>query len=240
MKKYLLVFISMLLTCCAKGQESNDINQKMAFDMFQNVENEMKAHYASLSNNKMFEDPLGRVNYLFEAITRVAPKLLSETNSYKNGLLHLLADSSFQKKEYSDLDIIYILYNLQIDDYVDLLEHALSFYKQNNIDQSIFENLIFQDFNVSNSLAKNYRNPKLQVFLEELLKDKDLINKMQLNNKLFQQAILDLKSGTTWNGVDSLSGLKKLSEAQCPILDTLKYKVTIHPLTTTANPSTTF
>lgn len=215
MKKYLFFIIALILSCYVMGQDSNNVKQKVTTSLFQRIENE-------INKNQIFEDPLGRISYLFKVIKEVALIFLSDTKSYKFELLNLLIDFSFQKNIYTDLDIIYILYNLQIDDYVDILDCALTLYRQDDIDQNVFESFIFQDFNVSNSVAKNYRNEKLQVFFDNLLKDKGLISKIELQNKTFQQAIWDLKSGTIWNGTGNSSGQKDLNKIQSPILDTLK------------------
>jgi hypothetical protein len=219
---FLIIVVPFLYCCGTKGQQADNISLEETVSLVQKIESEMQKHYKHLDKNGIFEDPLGRINYFFKVVKTVAPVFLSDTRSYKIGLLSLLTDSSFHKSEYTDLDIIYILYNLSIDDYVDVLDCALVLLKQNHIDQDIFNCFIFQDFNVSNSVAKNYRNEKLQVFLDEMLQDKELISRMGLQSESFQQAILDLKSGITWHGVDNSSGLKALSKIQYPILDTLK------------------
>jgi hypothetical protein len=117
---------------------------------------------------------------------------------------------------------MYILYNLPFDDYVGMLYTVSALYKQNNIDSDLFIFFIFQDFNVSNAVAKNYQNEKLQVFLNKLLKDKEIVNKAELQDKNFRERILNLKNGVLWEGGEDGFGLKKLDKSQPPILNTTK------------------
>ena len=102
-----------------------------------------------------------------------------------------------------------------------MLDSALSLYQNEKINQSIFELFIFQNEIASVSVAKNFKNEKLQVFLNKLLDDLSLIRKVELQNKHFRKSILDLKSGLDWEGTSD-GGLKKLTEIQPAVLDTLK------------------
>ena len=181
----------------------------------------MQAHYDYIEKNGIFEDPLGRIDYFFKTVKTVAPQLLTDTKLYKNDLLNLLTDKSFHKNIFTDNNIVFVLYNLPIDDYVDVLNFALSLYQNEKINQSIFELFIFQNEIASVSVAKNFKNEKLQVFLNKLLDDLSLIRKVELQNKHFRKSILDLKSGLDWEGTSD-GGLKKLTEIQPAVLDTLK------------------
>jgi len=224
MKTYFLLIVIPFLYCCCKtkGQEIDNTKQKETAILFQKIENKMQSHYDHLNKNRLFEDPSGRIVYFFKTVKETAPQLFSDIKFFKDELLILLTDSSFQKNEYTDLDIVYLLYNLQINDYVDILEQISKLYKQNDVDYKIFDCFIFQDFNVSNSVAKNYRNEKLQNFLNSILQDEVLMSKSSLQNKLFKQALFDLKTGNSWNGTGDSFGLKKINEIQPPILETLK------------------
>lgn len=102
-------------------------------------------------------------------------------------------------------------------------------FKNGDIDQNLFERFIFPDDFVSTSLYQNYQNEKLQLFLNNLLKDQDLISKVkilkpyQLNS--FSERIYRLKNGTMWEGDNEHSGFKKMYANGAAILDGLKAKM---------------
>lgn len=222
MKKYLLIIVAFILSDSLIGQERNDVKQKEVSALFQKTEKEMQNHYNYLDKKRIFEDPIGRADYFFKTVKRVAPSLLSDTKLYKDEILNLLIDTTYKKNYYSNWDIMYILYNLPLDDYVGMLYTVSALYKQNNIDSDLFIFFIFQDFNVSNAVAKNYQNEKLQVFLNKLLEDKEIVNKAELQDKDFRERILNLKNGVLWEGGEDGFGLKKLDKSQPPILNTTK------------------
>jgi hypothetical protein len=99
-------------------------------------------------------------------------------------------------------------------------------FKNGDIDQNLFERFIFPDDFVSTSLYQNYQNEKLQLFLNNLLKDQDLISKVKIlkpyQNNSFSERILYLKNGTMWKGNSEIMGLKKMYENRTAILDDLK------------------
>jgi hypothetical protein len=174
----------------------------------------MEAHYKYIEKNRIFEDPIGRAIHFFEVVKTVAPQLLTNTKLYKDEMLSLLTDSTFQKNDFTDDDVVYILYNLPIGDYANLLNHILTLYKSGDIDYYIFKLFIFQDDFVSNSIYKNSKNEKTQTVLEKLLEDNSLILKAELKNKHFREAILGLKNDVIWGEEDK--------NGPVSILDTLK------------------
>ena len=222
MKVFILLTIT--LCCSAAKEENSDPKTNKVYESFQIIENKMQAHYDYIEKNGIFEDPLGRIDYFFKTVKTVAPQLLTDTKLYKNDLLNLLTDKSFHKNIFTDNNIVFVLYNLPIDDYVDVLDSALSLYQNEKINQSIFELFIFQNEIASVSVAKNFKKEKLQVFLNKLLDDQSLIRKVELQNKHFRKSILNLKSGLDWEGTSN-GGLKKLTEIQPAVLDTLKVEL---------------
>ena len=220
----LFILLTFMLCCSAAKEENSDPKTNKVYESFQIIENKMQAHYDYIEKNGIFEDPLGRIDYFFKTVKTVAPQLLTDTKLYKNDLLNLLTDKSFHKNIFTDNNIVFVLYNLPIDDYVDVLDSALSLYQNEKINQSIFELFIFQNEIASVSVAKNFKNEKLQVFLNKLLDDQSLIRKVELQNKHFRKSILDLKSGLDWEGTSD-GGLKKLTEIQPAVLDTLKVEL---------------
>ncbi len=220
----LFILLTFMLCCSSAKKEDSDPKTNKVYESFQIIENKMQAHYDYIEKNGIFEDPLGRIDYFFKTVKTVAPQLLTDTKLYKDDLLNLLTDKTFHKNLFTDDDIVFVLYNLPIDDYVDVLDSALSLYQNEKINQSIFELFIFQNEIASVSVAKNFKNEKLQVFLNKLLDDLSLIRKVELQNKHFRKSILDLKSGLDWEGTSD-GGLKKLTEIQPAVLDTLKVEL---------------
>ena len=220
----LFILLTIILCCSSAKKEDSDPKTNKVYESFQIIENKMQAHYDYIEKNGIFEDPLGRIDYFFKTVKTVAPQLLTDTKLYKDDLLNLLTDKTFHKNLFTDDDIVFVLYNLPIDDYVDVLNFALSLYQNEKINQSIFELFIFQNEIASVSVAKNFKNEKLQVFLNKLLDDLSLIRKVELQNKHFRKSILNLKSGLDWEGTSD-GGLKKLTEIQPAVLDTLKVEL---------------
>lgn len=221
MKTQLLIITILILSCNSAKKEIISSDSKNVSVLFQEIETQMNAHYEYVEKERLFEDPVGRVKYLFKVVKNVAPQFITETKLYKDEILKLLTDTTFQKYKFIDEDIAYILYNLPIEDYVDLLNSVLVLFKNGNINQNIFELFIFQDDFVSISVCKNYRNNKLQIFLKQLLEDKNLLTKAKIQNKLFEKAVLNLKNGTHWEGEKKGYGTKDLYKNQRTILETL-------------------
>ena len=176
----------------------------------------MEKHYEYVEKKGIFEDPLGRIDYFFRLVKSNNPQLLTDTKLYKEEILNLLTDSVLRKNRFTYEDIIYTLYNLSINDYVDLLESALNLYKKGEMSLSYFELFLFQEDVVSNSIYKNYKNKKLQVFLSKLLLDKETILKAETEDRIFKERILKLKDGTTWEA------LKPYFINSKPILDYIR------------------
>ncbi len=219
----LFILLTIILCCSSAKKEDSDPKTNKVYESFQIIENKMQAHYDYIEKNGIFEDPLGRIDYFFKTVKTVAPQLLTDTKLYKDDLLNLLTNKTFQKKHFTNEGIVFVLYNLPIDDYVDVLNTVLYMYKKGDINQEIFECFIFQDFNVSNSIAKSFKNEKLQAFLNKLLNENNLIIEAESQNKYFRRSILNLKSGMAWEGGEEGGlGYKRIGEIQPPILDTLK------------------
>ena len=58
-------------------------------------------------------------------------------------------------------DVYRILDNLCIDDYVEVLDSVYSFYKLKQVKFDDLYSAVIQDFNMSNQLARNYKNDKI-------------------------------------------------------------------------------
>ena len=228
MKKYTLIFW-ILLSCCSAKIENQNPKTNKVHEIFQVISGKMQAHNDYMEKNRLFEELIGHTIHFFKVVKTVAPQFLTDTKLYKDDILNLLTDKSFKRYDLIDYDIPYLLYNLHIDDYVDLLYSVVPLFKNGDIDQEIFERFIFPDDFVSTSLYQNYQNEKLQLFLNNLLKDQDLISKVKILKPYqlssFSERIYRLKNGTTWEGDNDQSGFKKMYANGAAILDGLKAKM---------------
>ena len=228
MKKYTLIFW-ILLSCCSAKIENQNPKTNKVHEIFQVISGKMQAHNDYMEKNRLFEELIGHTMHFFKVVNTVAPQFLTDTKLYKDDILNLLTDKSFKRYDLIDYDIPYLLYNLHIDDYVDLLYSVVPLFKNGDIDQNLFERFIFPDDFVSTSLYKNYQNEKLQLFLNNLLEDQDLISKVKIQkpyqNDSFSERILSLKNGTMWEGNSEYMGLKKMYANGAAILDGLKAKM---------------
>ena len=231
MKKYTLIFW-ILLSCCSAKIENQNPKTNKVHEIFQVISGKMQAHNDYMEKNRLFEELIGHTIHFFKVVKTVAPQLLTDTKLYKDDILNIVTDKSFKKNGLNDLinyDIPYLLYNLQIDDYVDLLYSVVPLFKNGDIDQELFERFIFPDDFVSISLYKNYQNEKLQLFLNNLLNDEELIAKVKIQEPYqdlsYSERIYRLKKGTMWEGNNEHSGLKKRYVNRTTILDGLKVNI---------------
>ena len=223
------ILLTFMLCCSSAKKEDSDPKPNKVYKSFQIIENRMQAHYDYIEKNGIFEDLIGHTSHFFKVVKTVAPHFLTDTKLYKDDILSLLTDKSFKKYDLIDYDIPYLLYNLPIDDYIDLLQSVVVLFKNGDIDQELFERFIFPDDFVSISLYKNYQNEKLQLFLNNLLNDEELIAKVKIlkpyQNNPFSERILYLKNGTMWEGDSEVFGLKKVYINRDAILDDLKVEM---------------
>ena len=208
-----LVVISLFCCSIVLGQESS----KTVRNVMQRIQNKMQKHYDWLKKTGTFEDPLGRIFYFFKTVSQESPCLLSNTAQYKDELLNLLIDSTALKKNHcTNMDIEYLLYNMPIDDYVDVLMRLYEMYKQGLIEYQTFRSFLSQDFCVSNSVSKNYQNEKLNEFFDFLLQDEEFINlRCKWSNITLKESIMGLRNGDSWWDDEA----KRIEKIQPPILD---------------------
>lgn len=223
MKAHLFIILTLIFSCCLAKKEYSPPERNKAFKLFQLIEDQMVSYSTYLDKKGILEEPLVLAEYFFKTVKRIAPQFLIDTKSHKDELLTILTDTTFRKNVFTDWDVIYLLYNLPIDDYADLLISVVPLYKNGDIDQYLFELFVFPDICITSSVYKNYGNEKLQAFLNKLLEDENLILKVESENKYFKEQILELKSGTLQReGIELGCGQKINGEVRPSILDTLK------------------
>ena len=229
MKMFYPTLVIQILSYCSAKIENHNPKTNKVHEIFQVISGKMQAHNDYMEKNRLFEELIGHTMHFFKVVNTVAPQFLTDTKLYKDDILNLLTDKSFKRYDLIDYDIPYLLYNLHIDDYVDLLYSVVPLFKNGDIDQNLFERFIFPDDFVSTSLYKNYQNEKLQLFLNNLLKDQDLISKVKIQKPYqkdsFSERIMSLKNGTMWEGNSEYMGLKKMYANGAAILDGLKVNI---------------
>lgn len=204
-----LVLLFLVISFPIFGQSKTCCNYYDVLCLFQKSETSILEH----RKEGTFEDPLGRVHFLYKTVRKESPELFEQTNQYKNFLLRILVDKTIEKDEYTDYDVVCILCNLCLDDYIEVMDTAYSLLKNKKINFNIFEYIIFQDFNMSNQVAQNYKNEKLQIFLNRLLLDQQFLQDIAQEHPDFNSQLKDLISGKLWD-----NELKEINQIQPPIL----------------------
>ena len=69
MKLHIFILLALTLSCCSTRNEMAPKTDNF-FENFQLVEDKMKIHYDSLEKNRIFEDSLGRIDYLFRVVKK--------------------------------------------------------------------------------------------------------------------------------------------------------------------------
>jgi len=70
MKLHIFILLALTLSCCSTRNENGITKTDNVFENFQLVEDKMKIHYDSLEKNRIFEDSLGRIDYLFRVVKK--------------------------------------------------------------------------------------------------------------------------------------------------------------------------
>ena len=208
--KLLALFFLLFCSHSQAGNLEDDIVTRQLF---------MKAELKAIKFRKKtyplrFVDPIEMNDVFYNIVKRESPALYSDTPKYTLGLLNILKDKSIKSDEATNQDVFRILDNLCIDDYVEVIDSVYSFYKQKQVTFSDLEFALFQDFNISNQVAKNYKNETLQTLLKHMLQElqtgKFLIETSQLGLK---EEIEELLLGKLWE-----NDLKETAKIQPPLL----------------------
>lgn len=162
-----------------------------------------------------FFDSIGNNDLFFKILKKESPDLIDNTNKFKLGILKLLTDKTINKDCYTESDIVNLLCNLCLDNYVSIIDIVRISVIKGHLKFKILERAIFQDFNISNQVARNYKNPTLQKSLEQLkldVKSGRLI--IPKDNYGFMEQLNKLISGETWE-----SELKNDEQISPPLLN---------------------
>lgn len=217
MKTFIKLFtlVWLMMPIQLYGQVKSTVTYKDAVALFMRSEIKLIQHREYVFKKRIFEDPVGNDQVVFNTIRKESPELFKSTIIYKDHLLQMLTDSALKRNEFFNDDIIKVLYNLCIDDYVDVMERACILFKNKQISLFVFKNIIIQDFSMSNQVARNYKNEKLQSFLYRLQQDTTLMARIAKEQPYpyFKEQIQDIISGKEWEG-----NLKEADTIQPPYL----------------------
>ena len=168
--------------------------------LFCKAENKAIAYRKDLAKKNIFVDPLVVNSYTYNIFKKTSPELLDNTNLYIDSLLSLFNNKLIPRDYYTDFDILLILYNLCIDDYIVVINKVYELYKKKAIVFNILENVIIQEMNLSNLIIKNYQNNELRKILSNILSDIQT-GKIVLpnNSNHFIDDLKDILSGKSWN-----------------------------------------
>ena len=206
--------VLILIFYCFQLEASNNIkDDSLARQLF--IKAEQKAIEFRRKTDKLrFVDPIEMNEVFYKIVNNESPELYVETRKYKIGLLNILKDKKIKRDDATNQDVYRILDNLCIEDYVEVMDSVYSFYKQKQVKFDDLYSTVIQDFNMSNQLARNYKNDKLQILLTRILQDiktgKLLIETPPFG---FREEIENLLSGNSWE-----KELKETEKIQPPLL----------------------
>ena len=215
--KYKIIVVCLIATFINSGAyaiafKNND--DRIEKELFLKAENIAIKNRANITK-KRFLDPIGNDVLFYKIVKSETPDLINNTNKYKLGLMKLLKDNTIKKDWYSESDIINLLSNLCIDNYIEIIDSVRISVIKGQLKFKILEKVIFQDFNVSNQVARNYKSPTLHKSLEQLkldVKSGRLI--IPKDNYGFMEQLNKLISGETWE-----SELKNDEQISPPLLN---------------------
>jgi hypothetical protein len=116
------------LTACAGNQKD-----KQFVTLFANAEKNAIKQRKEFDKKGVFMDPLGINSCTYNILKKTSPELLDNTNVYIDSLLSLFNNKLIPRDYYTDFDIIVILSNLCIDDYIIVINKVYLLYTNKKI-----------------------------------------------------------------------------------------------------------
>lgn len=212
MYRFFLAFF-FLLHCLTNNAIAQSDHIDNAISMFNKVENELI--FFRKKTKKEYYEPVEDFERRFYLIKRHAPLLLSETDKYKEDLLCLLSNKKVLKDKETNRDVIFILYNLCLDNYITACERIYSLFKLGVINLGDLSFALDPDFVNNIKVAKNYENHTLRVLYCRIIKD---LNKSKKKDELELALRLgQVLSGETWEDY------RVASKIQPPIIQGCKH-----------------
>lgn len=199
--KYKIIIVWLIVTFACSGTYAVDFKNneaKIAKELFVKSESIAIKNRAKIAKNR-FLDPIGNNELFYKIVKRETPDLINNTSKYKFGLMKLLEDKTIKKDWYTEFDIVNLLCNLCLEDYIDIIDSVRILVIKNQLKFEILEHIVIQDFNLTNLLARNYQNTKLKELLKQIKQDIKF-GKIVIptNNFGFMEELNKLESGETW------------------------------------------
>jgi hypothetical protein len=209
-----IIFLTLFLVQCFNINSTNKLVRKEGEVLFWKAEKKAIDYRKALGRKNVYMDPIDLNMEIYKIFKKESPDLFENTSNYTDNLLMILIHENKNKDYYTDYDVIHILYNLCLNDYLILIDKVYSHFKNGEINFDVFSETIIQDFNLSNQLAKNYNNAEVISMFNKIVNDvngkKIIIKKDSL---LFRTKIERIISGKEW-----IEMLKSAEKIQPPIL----------------------
>jgi hypothetical protein len=208
MKKIIYVTILLINSCaCSNASQANRSNNK-TLDMFLKFEMAISKYRDSVKTNKLFLSPQDESYDFKRILIQTSPDLLQHTDRYVNDLLDMLKKNKIDNTTNSNNDIIWLLYNLCIEEYSNAIAILYDYYKLDIINFKTFESAIVQNNHLSNQVGLQYQNEKLRKVLESIYHDNT--NRHDSEHEKLQRIIKDVIDGKDYYE------LKELNTVQPP------------------------
>jgi hypothetical protein len=194
MKIYNIVIFVSLISLSSQVAEDDTLAQKVF----------LKSEHQAIEFRKKLKDvrlvdPIEMNEVFYEIVTKQTPNLYLETNKYKNGLINILYAKDIERDLCTNQDVFRVLYNLCIDDYIDVVDTIYSLYKRNLVKFEDLNASIDVDFNMSNQLGKKYQNKKVRIVLSRILEDIRTLKVLDEDRKQeLKEEIEKILSGELW------------------------------------------
>jgi hypothetical protein len=96
---------------------------------------------------------------------------------------------------------ICLMTRLPLNEGIDIANSYFVLYNKNIINQELFERCIFNEFDTNYTLVKNYKEPKIRLLFEKMLKSKAL-------SRQFKTSIKETLSGKLYNDLKRTGQIK--------------------------------
>lgn len=206
----------LIMLLCLSGYAASANPQTMEYqetvDLFLNARKKYKTRLDSAQRRGTLMDPPYTAALFHQSFSEVSPSLFTHTSAHKQNLLRMLADTSIKKDTYFGEDVIKVLYALCMDEYAPVIGELYKLYKQKTIVFRTFEKSIFQYWDLSLDVCKQYENQNLVAVLTEIHTDFSLSKKK--NEKEMSKEIEHILSGGWWR-----SEGKDFNKYQKPLLN---------------------
>lgn len=215
MSKFYFLTLSLIVSISFHVYGCTSTDDSIAENLFLKCEKHAILERAKIEKER-FLDPVERNRLFFEIVEKQSPDLLKYTEKYKYGLLKLLVDLPQKRDNYTESDIVNILYNLCLSDYLVILDSVYANVILNKLEFKILESLVIQDVNITTQLMQNYKNQSVQQALDKIRKGIENSEiRIPNNNSSFLEYLELIRSGEIWENTFS-----HFEEKYAPLLHT--------------------